>query len=341
MNGDRPTIGITMGDPCGIGAEIIVKALSDPEMLRRARYVVFGLAEQLAYTADLAEKEFSFHRDHHEDIRRYDLPLVVLDYDEIAMPVVCERGPSRQAGQASMRFCEDAIAAARAGLIDALVTAPISKASWHMAGFKKYPGHTELLADKCKARNVAMMFVSPALKVVLATIHVPLMEVRNRFTIGCVFNPIELADAALREWFGLPRPRIGVAGLNPHAGEDGVLGEEENRIITPAILMAKEAGIRVSGPYPGDNIFVQALQGRFDCVVAMYHDQGLIPVKLLGGKDAVNLTLGLPIIRTSPAHGTAFDIAGRNRADPSSLMAAIRLAADLAVQSAAKTRPRR
>jgi 4-phospho-D-threonate 3-dehydrogenase / 4-phospho-D-erythronate 3-dehydrogenase len=340
MQGDRPTIGITMGDPCGIGAETIVKALADTDLLQRARFVVFGFSEQIAYTADLVERELSFQRNHHEDIRHYDLPLVVLDYDEIDMPVVQERGPSRPAGIASMRFCEDAIDAARSGLIDALVTAPISKASWAMAGFKRFPGHTELLAEKCKTRHVAMMFVTPILKVVLATIHVPLMEVRNHFTIGCVFDPIELADRALREWFGVARPRLGVAGLNPHAGEGGVLGDEESRVIGPAILMAKEAGIRVSGPFPGDTIFQKALDGRLDCVVAMYHDQGLIPVKLLAGKDAVNLTLGLPIIRTSPAHGTAFDIAGKNKADASSMVAAIRLAIELAHKNArAKGRP--
>ena len=335
MQGDRPTIGITMGDPAGIGAEIIVKALAGSDLLQRARVLVFGFSEQIAYTIDFLERELSFHRDHHEDIRRYDLPLVVLDYDELNMPVVLERGPSRQGGVASFRFCEDAIDAARGGLIDALVTAPISKTSWVLGGFKKYPGHTELLAERCKTRYVAMMFVAPMLKVVLATTHLPLMEVRNRFTIGCVFNPIELADRALREWFGIPRPRLGVAGLNPHAGEGGALGEEEGRIITPAILMAKEAGIRVSGPYPADTIFLKALEGRLDCVVAMYHDQGLIPVKLLAWKDAVNLTLGLPIIRTSPAHGTAFDIAGKNKADPSSMIAAIRLAIDLAEKKAA------
>jgi 4-phospho-D-threonate 3-dehydrogenase / 4-phospho-D-erythronate 3-dehydrogenase len=329
-----------MGDPAGIGAEIIVKALAEADLLRRARFLVFGFSEQLAYTADFVEKELPFHREHHEDIRRFELPLVVLDYDELDMPVRAERGPSKPGGLASFRFCDDAIAAARAGILDALVTAPISKEGWHLAGIHKFPGHTELLADRCKVRHVAMMFVAPALKVALATIHVPLMEIRNRFTIGCVFNPIELAERALREWFGLPRPRIGVAGLNPHAGEGGHMGDEETRIISPAILMAKEAGIRASGPYPGDTIFSQALAGRFDCVVAMYHDQGLIPVKLLAPKDAVNLTLGLPIVRTSPAHGTAFDIAGKNRADPSSMIAAIRLAIDLAQRTGeTKTKP--
>ena len=150
-----------------------------------------------------------------------------------------------------------------------------------------------------------------------------------------MFNPIDLADQVLREWFGLESPRIFVAGLNPHAGEDGQFGDEEYRIIAPAILMAKEAGIHVEGPFPGDTIFLKALDGRCDCVVAMYHDQGLIPVKLLGWKEAVNVTLGLPILRTSPDHGTAFDIAGKGKADPTSMIAATNLAIDLAIRKRA------
>lgn len=321
-----------MGDPLGVGAEIIVKALADSDIRRLARFVIFGFNEQIIYTADTLEADLTFQRDHHETIRRYEADMVVVDYDEIAMPPAMERGPSKVGGQASMAFCEDAIEAYKNRFIDAMVTAPISKKSWELAGFKKYPGHTELLADKFKTKNVAMMFVAPQLKVVLATIHEAIFELRNQFTIGCVFNPIDLADRALRDWFGIARPRIGVAGLNPHAGEEGRFGDEEARVITPAILMASEAGINVSGPYPGDTIFLKALEGKFDCVVAMYHDQGLIPVKLLAWRDAVNLTLGLPIIRTSPDHGTAFDIAGKNKADPSSMMAAIRLAVNLAQQ---------
>lgn len=321
-----------MGDPCGIGAEILVKALVSGDLMSRARYVIFGLGEQISYTADLLEQEFSFFRDRPEDIRRYNMPLVVLDYDDVSMPAVMERGSSRLGGQASLRFCEDAISAAKRGLIDAIVTAPISKTSWRLAGCRKFPGHTELLAERCKARNVAMMFVTPRLRVALATIHIGLLEIRDKFTIGCVFNPIELAHKALREWFGIERPRIGVAGLNPHAGEEGAFGDEESRIITPAIIMAKEAGINVTGPLPGDTVFLKALEGKFDCVIAMYHDQGLIPIKLLAWKEAVNLTLGLPIIRTSPAHGVAFDIAGKNKADASSMAAAIRLAIDLAAK---------
>jgi len=336
MENKRPTIGITMGDPCGIGAEIILKALGSQELRQRARFVIFGFSEQISYTADMLELDLAFRRAHHEDIRRFSDDLVVLDHDEISQPAVMPRGPSRIGGQASMAFCRDAVEAAAEGLLDAIVTAPISKTSWRMAGFKKYPGHTELLAEMCRARNVAMMFISPKLKVVLATIHLALFNVRNVLTIGCVFNPIDLADAALREWFGLENPRIAVAGLNPHAGEDGRFGDEESRVIEPAILLASEAGINVSGPYPADTVFVQALDGKFDCVVAMYHDQGLIPIKLLAWQEAVNVTLGLPIIRTSPDHGTAFDISGKNKASPSSIIAAISLAIDLATGKAAR-----
>jgi 4-hydroxythreonine-4-phosphate dehydrogenase len=332
MADTRPTIGVTMGDPCGIGAEIIVRALASGELRAAAKFVVFGMLEQLAYMADSLELDLPFHRDRHEDARKYAHDLVVLDYDDIPMPVRMPRGPSRVGGQASMAFCTDAIDAAKGGLIDAIVTAPISKTSWLMAGYKKYPGHTELLKDKCGARHVAMMFVSPKLRVVLATVHVSIASIRDKLNIGAVFNPIELADQALREWFGIEHPRIAVAGLNPHAGEEGAFGDEEARILSPAILMASEAGIRAEGPYPGDTVFLKALEGRCDCVVAMYHDQGLIPVKLLGWRDAVNVTLGLPIIRTSPDHGTAFDIAGKGKADPSSMVAAIKLAIDLAIK---------
>ena len=332
MPDDRPIVGLTMGDPCGIGAEIIVKALARDDLRARARFVVFGFSEQLAYTADRLEMPLAAHRDHHENVHRYLYDVTVLDYDEIAQPAAMPRGPSRIGGEASMAFCESAIAAAQEGLIDALVTAPISKASWQLAGHGKFPGHTELLAKRCRTRHVAMMFVSPRLRVVLATIHLPLMDIRNVFTIGCVFNPIDLAGTALREWFGIEKPRLAVAGLNPHAGEDGKFGDEETRIIEPAILMARQAGHDVEGPFPADTVFLRALDDRYDCVVAMYHDQGLIPVKLLGWRDAVNLTLGLPIIRTSPDHGTAFDIAGGDKADPSSMIAAVRLAIDLAEQ---------
>jgi len=329
MAGDEVTIGISMGDPCGIGPEIVVKALADESIRSAARFLVFGFSEQFSYVADQAELDYRWVRDHHESIRGYPYNVVVLDYDELATPAAGEHAPTHYGGQASMAFVEDAIAAAQTGLIDAMVTAPISKQSWRLAGYR-FPGHTELLVKRTRAKHYAMMFVAPRLKVVLATIHEALFEIRHSFTIGCVFNPIDLADGALRELFGIDKPHIGVCGLNPHAGEEGRFGDEEKRIIAPAILMASEAGIRVDGPYPADTLFGRAVAGEFDCVVAMYHDQGLIPIKLLAFDDAVNLTLGLPIIRTSPCHGTAFDIAGKNRASPASMKAAIRLAIELA-----------
>jgi 4-hydroxythreonine-4-phosphate dehydrogenase len=213
--------------------------------------------------------------------------------------------------------------------IDAIVTAPISKESWKLAKFN-FPGHTELLTKRTRAKCSAMMFVGGPFRVVLATIHEGLFEIRHSFTIGRVFTPIDLVNDALIKWFGIAKPRIAVAALNPHASEAGQFGDEEKRIISPAILMAQEAGIQVEGPFPADTLFYKALQrNHYDAIVAMYHDQGLIPVKMLAFDKAVNVTIGLSIIRTSVDHGTAFDIAGKNRANPNSMKAAIRLACDM------------
>jgi len=318
-----------MGDPAGIGAEVIVKALASPELRAAAKYVVFGSNEMVSYAADLAELECFWYRDHHESIRRYDLDCVMLDYDEFSRPGPAEHCPSKAGGLASMTFCLDAIEAAKAGLIDAIVTAPISKQSWALAGYEQFAGHTELLQKSFRAKRVAMMFVAPQLKVVLATIHEQLFDIRNGFTIGRVFTPIDLANDAMKAWFDCEHPRIGVCGLNPHAGEAGRFGDEESRIIAPAILMASEVGIDVEGPFPADTLFTPERRSNYDCIVAMYHDQGLIPIKILAFNEAVNLTLGLPVVRTSPDHGTAFDIAHRNKANPGSMMAAIRQAIEL------------
>ena len=315
-------IGITMGDPVGIGPEVIVKALADAEVRRAAKFVIFGMNEQLCYAADKAEIEPFWGRHPHEKIGRdYPYKAVVADYDEYSIPPWIKE-PNKVAGEASIKFCLDAIDAAKAGIIDAIVTAPINKTSWKLAG-AKWPGHTEMLAARCKSVRKAMMFVAGPLKVALATIHEALFEVRHKFTIGCVFEPIDLLNVALKEYFGLENPKIGVAALNPHAGENGQFGDEEQRIISPAISLAQEQGINCTGPYPADTLFLRAAQGEFDGVVAMYHDQGMIPVKLLAFDKAVNVTIGIPIIRTSPAHGTAFDIAGKNVASPAGMKAAI------------------
>ena len=327
---NQPVIGITMGDPAGIGPEIIIKTLADPEIRKAAKFIIFGMNEQLCYTADKAEIEPFWGRFQHEKIPT-DFPykVAVADYDEYSVPPWLKE-PSKKSGMASMQFCLDCIDAANKKIIDAVVTAPISKMSWKLAA-SKWPGHTEMLAEKCKSPTKAMMFVTKNLKLALATIHEPLFEVRHKFTIGCVFEPIDLLNDALKEYFGIKKPNIAVAALNPHAGEDGQFGDEEKRIISPAILLAQEIGINCSGPYPADTLFLKAAKGQFDGVVAMYHDQGMIPVKLLDFDNAVNVTIGIPIIRTSPAHGTAFDIVGKNIANHNSMKEAIKLAIKMVI----------
>jgi len=338
-----PTIAVTMGDPLGIGPEVVVKALADSALRRRARFLIFGMAEQMAYAADRAEIDAFWWRVQHDSpvVETVGRGVSVLDYDDLDAPVVSGGGasPTRAGGAASFRFVEDAIGAARRPLgdplkVDAIVTAPISKQSWALAGRGKYPGHTELLATRFGAKRSAMMFVSPKLKVILATVHVPLMDLRNLLTIGRVFDPIDLGHAAC-VGMGIPRPRIAVCGLNPHAGEGGLFGDEETRLIEPAIRLAQDAGIDAHGPFPADTVFNAAVRGRWDLVVAMYHDQGLVPVKLLAWDSAVNVTVGLPVARTSPDHGTAFDIAGQNKADAGSMRAALELAVSMATDRAA------
>jgi len=322
---EQMLIGITMGDAAGIGPEVIVKALSDPAIRKAAKFVIFGMNEQLCYAADAAEIEPFWGRHQHEKIsREYPYKVVVADYDDCSVPPWVN-GPSKLAGEASIRFCLDAIDAARDGLIDAVVTAPINKTSWKLAG-SEWPGHTEMFAARCKSKRKVMMFIAGPLKLALATIHEALFEVRHKFTIGCVFEPIDLLNDTLKQYFDIENPKIGVAALNPHAGEDGQFGDEEQRIISPAIMLAQEQGMKCLGPFSADTLFLRAAQGEFDGVVAMYHDQGMIPVKLLDFEQAVNVTIGVPIIRTSPSHGTAFDIAGRNIANPASMKAAIRTA---------------
>ncbi len=326
----RSLIGISMGDPLGIGPEAIVKALAEPRLRSRARYVIFGLHDVLEVAADHAEISPFWWREPYEHGPRVTSGVLVVDFDELP-PVRLngQRGPDAASGHASFRFVEEGIHHLRCGALDALVTAPICKQSWQLAGHR-FHGHTDLLARRFENRRVNMLFVADALRVALASDHVPLFELRNRFTIGLVHQPIDLLDRALRGWFGIERPHIGVLGLNPHAGEDGLLGDEEQRIIEPAIAMARSAGMRVSGPLPPDTAFVPEVWRSFDGLVALYHDQGLIPVKMHAFDRAVQVTLGLDVLRTSPAHGTAFDIAGSNRANPGSMKAAIGLAIELA-----------
>ena len=337
-----PVIGITMGDPLGIGPEVLVKALADPAIRRLAKFVVYGRNETLLAAAERARAPLDWFRVDAASPSAQEgsvLAPLVLDYTAEGLLDVTRPGPTRFGGILSKAFVEDAITdcmrpAGDPRRIDAVVTGPISKESWALAGFK-WPGHTELLAFRTKAKRHAMMFSSPRLRVALATAHLPLMDVRNVLTIGKVYDPIDLGHQFCR-LLGIAKPRIAVCGLNPHAGENGMFGDEEIRVIRPAIDMAKTGGIDVHGPFPGDTIFIDAAAGNWDLVVAMYHDQGLIPVKLLGWDKAVNVTLGLPIVRTSPDHGTAFGIAGRNQASEGSMKSAVELAVRLAFSGSAR-----
>jgi 4-phospho-D-threonate 3-dehydrogenase / 4-phospho-D-erythronate 3-dehydrogenase len=330
---DKPTIAVTLGDPGGIGPEVIVKALADRALRQSAHFRMYGPAAALSAAALDAGIEPYWWRVNHASAvlsttTAHD--VVVLDYPaEEPFP----RQANRAAGDLSFHLVEDAILDARRPSEDerhiaGIVTGPINKLAWQMAGRGQYPGHTELLALRSGAKRHGMMFVSPRLRVILATTHLPLMDVRNVLTIGRVFDAIDLGNDACTK-LRVKRPRIAVCGLNPHAGEGGLLGDEEQRIIEPAIRAATEHGIDARGPFPGDTIFNAAVQGDYDLVVAMYHDQGLIPVKLLDRDRAVNVTVGLPMVRTSPDHGTAFDIAGLNKADPGSMKAAIELAVSM------------
>jgi 4-hydroxythreonine-4-phosphate dehydrogenase len=337
----RPLIGITLGDPLGIGPEVVLKALSEPGLREQAKFVIFGIQDVLDFTADQCEIAPFWWREPFDGGVRVERGVVLADFDDVPLPrVYGTRGPDELAGEASFRFVDAGITLLKAGELDALVTAPICKAAWQLAR-RRYRGHTDLLARRFDVRRLTMMFAAGPLRVALASDHVPLFELRNEFTIGLVHQPIDLLDQALREWFGIERPHIGVLGLNPHAGEGGLLGDEERRIIEPALMMARQADIHVSGPLPADTAFSPDVLPRYDGIVAMYHDQGLIAVKALALHRAVHITLGLPVIRTSPDHGVAFDIAGRNRANPGSMREAIGLSIELARLRRARSRPAR
>ena len=335
---DKPLIAVTMGDPCGIGAEVIVKALADPELRSLGRFLVYGVDDILSAAADDAGIRPFWFRQRPEDPIRVDSGVVVADFAEYPAGHWMHPHPSARGGEVSLRFLDNAIEAARTGRAAAIVTGPIHKTAWKLAGCR-FPGHTEKIADAFKTKRVTMAFIGGGLRVALASTHLSLFELRNQFTIGLVFRPIDQLHDALVRWFGLPHPRIAVAGLNPHAGEDGRFGDEERRVIEPAMQMARNAGIDVEGPFPADTLFTPRQRGRFDGIVAMYHDQGLIPVKMLAFDTAVNVTLGLPIVRTSPDHGTAYDIAGTNQANPGSMAEAIRLACQLARHPVEKATP--
>ncbi len=326
-----PLIGITMGDPTGIGAEIIIKALSAPQLYRRCRPVVFGDAAILEREKLLLKSGISINII--DEIKQAVFSCGTLDVFSLSNldpDTVAHGHPDRKTGKAMGSYIVRAVSMALQGELDAIVTGPINKKSLQEGGYP-YPGHTEMLAHLTNTRDVVMMLAGEKLRVVLVTIHCAVKQVPRLITTDSIVKTILITAAGLQGYFAIPAPRIAVAALNPHAGEGGLFGSEEQKIIMPAINQAQKQGVNATGPYPPDTLFYYAARGKFDAVVCMYHDQGLIPLKLLHFADGVNITLGLPIIRTSVDHGTAYDIAGKGIADPSSLVSAITTAASMAV----------
>ena len=309
------SIGITLGDPAGIGAEVAAKALANPTLRRAARFTIIGDECLFRKYFPVRYKNCAF------------IDIGCLSAAEFRIG-----RPGRLTGKASLAYLQTAIDLAKGGQLSALVTAPVCKEAIGET-IPSFHGHTEFLAEAFRARDIGMMFVSGPLRVLLVTRHIPLEQVSRAIDAEVVFRAIRSTDIALKKHFRLKKPLIGVCGLNPHAGEGGTLGREEIRYIIPAIKRARLAGIKVEGPFPADTIFYPQNSKRFDALLAMYHDQGLIPAKTLHFRKLVNLTIGLPFIRTSPAHGTAFDIAGKNKADASSMTEAIKLAGDTTLVS--------
>jgi len=322
-----PVIGITMGDPVGIGPEIMVKALNDSKIYNICKPLIIGDSHIIKQALELLN--FTHHIniiDNPSQGRYMFNTLDIMEISNLNMDCASFSGPSIETGTAMQDYIIQGIDLALAQGISGLVTCPITKTALKLAG-SQFHGHTELLAQRTKTKEYAMMLAGKRLKVVLVTIHIPLSQVSAGLTCENIVQKIKLTHISLKERFNIRMPRIAVAGLNPHAGEASMFGREEEEIIAPAVLSAQKKGINVSGPLPPDTVFYQAVNNRFDAVVCMYHDQGLIPFKLIHFKDGVNTTLGLPIIRTSVDHGTAYDIAWKGIADHSSLTEAIKMAA--------------
>ena len=331
-----PRIGITMGDPAGIGPEVVLKAVAEEEVRRACIPVIIGDAQLLAHTARTLDLQSGY------DIVRADEPFpehsepVIYHLDNIGGFI--EPGiESGAAGKAAGGYIEAAVELCAAGSIDAVATAPINKRALFLGGYS-FPGHTEFFAHLTGAEEYAMAFVAGNLRIVLLSTHVPLAEAIRLVERDRIVHRINLTNRELQRW-GIEKPRIAVAALNPHGAEGGLFGVEEASEIMPAIDACRRDEMNVHGPFSADTVFLRASRGEFDAVIACYHDQAMIPVKCLSFGEAVNVTLGLPFIRTSVDHGTAFDIAGKGLAEHSSMVAAIKLAAELSTRAGESCRP--
>jgi 4-hydroxythreonine-4-phosphate dehydrogenase len=326
------TLAITIGDMNGIGPEVTLKALSQIFASQRDfRAAIIGPTAVMEFWQKHLRLALSLPAISNWDAWPADTPVVL--FDESGDPAPVQSGVlSTVAGKIAGAALRRAIALAQEKKVQAIVTAPVNKHALHLAGYR-YPGQTELLAEGLGARDFAMMLVAEDFRVALVTTHLPLRQVAAALSVDLILRRVRIVHQDLSTRFRLAAPRIAVTGLNPHAGEGGLLGEEEQTIIAPAIQLANAEGIATEGPFSADALFGQYKQKRFEAYLAMYHDQGLIPLKMFGFGRAVNYTAGLPVIRTSPDHGTAFDIAGKNRADATSMVEAIRLAADILAEN--------
>ena len=323
--GYKPLLAITMGDAAGSGPEIIAKTLADPEISAACRCVVIGdadtMRESLKITGVLGEVRAI---EKLTEALFKDGVIEVIDLHNIQLNKLKRGRVDPMAGKAAFEYIKLATELALAGECDAIVTSAINKESLNKAGYH-YDGHTQLLAELCGVPDVAMMLVSGQLRITHVTTHVSLREAIEMVHPERILTVIGLTDEAIRQ-MSINKPRIAVAGLNPHASESGLFGDEEAKYIKPAVEAACRQGMNVTGPFPPDSVFLRASEGQFDAAIAMYHDQGHIAIKMLGITQGVNVTLGLPIIRTSVDHGTVFGKAGKGTADPTSLMEAIKLA---------------
>ncbi|MEW5845722.1 MAG: 4-hydroxythreonine-4-phosphate dehydrogenase PdxA [Bacteroidota bacterium] len=327
MSNEKIRVGITQGDINGIGYEVIIKTLMDPRMDEMCTSIVYGSPKVAAYHRKALNIEnFSFNQVKDASEANPKRPNIVNCMDE---NVRVELGKSTEyGGQGALLALQAAIADLKAGKIDVLVTAPINKANIQSQSFS-FPGHTEFLANEFGVKNVLMLMVSDTMKVGVVTGHIPISEVSKSITTEAILTKLRLLNDTLVKDFAIRRPRIAVLGLNPHAGDSGVIGTEETTTIMPAIKQANDEGIVAMGPYPADGFFGSDRFTRFDAILAMYHDQGLSPFKVINFDTGVNYTAGLPIVRTSPDHGTAYDLAGQNLANPNSFRHAVYLAIDI------------
>ncbi|MBV6427808.1 MAG: D-threonate 4-phosphate dehydrogenase [Haliscomenobacter sp.] len=324
---DKPKIGITIGDINGIGLEVILKTLANPQIINFCTPVVYGSTKVISYHKNIVGIDFHFNSIQRAERMPTDKINILNCWQEnvnITLGKATEMG-----GQYAIKSLECATKDLKQGLIDALVTAPIHKEAMQMAGFP-YPGHTEYLTKELGVDESLMFLVADQLRVGLVTNHLPLKDVAGQITKERILKKIQIMEASLRIDFGIDRPTIAVLGLNPHAGDGGVIGDEDDRIIRPAVIECKKNGLLVVGPFPADGFFGSGGYKKFDAILAMYHDQGLIPFKLLTFGGGINFTAGLPGVRTSPDHGTAFDLAGKNEADPDSFREALFAAIDIA-----------